>query len=103
MSARPFKSQSIEDARGDYVASRFDDCVHRLARVERQLQGTLLPPEEGDLDADLALLRQLNQWLGLCLVALDRAEAARQAFTRTRGLPGDPPDHAVFSPVALRL
>lgn len=86
---------ALESARHDYVASRFEACAVTMAAAEAELATELRTA------ADLALMKRVNQWWGLCSAASGARPQAAAAFARAARLPGPEPEADVFSPPLL--
>jgi hypothetical protein len=89
--------RALTKARSDYATSHFKACARRLDRVEQQVQWHLRGK------ADLAQIKRLNLWLGLCRAVADEPEGARAAFARAARLPGADPDPSLFPPAVMAL
>jgi hypothetical protein len=88
--------RSLAEARRDYTRSRFDRCAARLRGAELDLRLWLRQ------DEDLALMKRLNLWLGLCLAVAGESTTAGRAFVRAARLPGPGPDGQIFPPQVMK-
>jgi hypothetical protein len=88
--------RSLARARQDYAQSRFSPCAEQLGRAEHQLHRHLRRAE------DLALVKQLCLWRGLCLSFAGRRAAAAANWLRAARLPGAGPDPKVFPPQVMQ-
>jgi hypothetical protein len=88
--------RALSEARKDYAQSRFSRCAERLDRAELQLQRHLQRAE------DLALVKQVCLWQGLCRSFSDEKGAAAAYWIRATRIPGPGPDPNVFPPQAMK-
>jgi len=88
-------TRSLKQARSDYARSQFEACFRRLERSEQDLRGQVRHVE-------IAQLKQLNLWLGLCLAVEGKATAAERVFFRAVQLGGADPDPNLFPPSVMQ-
>lgn len=88
--------RAMGQARDAYAASQFTRCARLLQAAEVRLQHHLRRR------GDLARVKRLNLWLGLCQTLTGDAEAAALSWSRAARLPGPGPDPKVFPPQVMR-
>ncbi len=88
--------QALAKARHYYTDSRFTDCSKLLLDAETQLRYFLRSPE------DWHIIKQLNQWIGLCYLSEGDRQSGVAAFGRAVKLPGPLPDPAIFPPPVMK-
>lgn len=96
-----YAERSIAQARQSYAESYFARCVQQLSAAEQRLARSLVFSDT--LIADLGLVKQLNQWLGICATFAKRPKLAKAALLRAGLLPGPSLAADMFPPRVKHL